>query len=123
MQAINARFANQPTNPPTHPTQHLPLGNTKLLSAWYDEGGVLQNLSRKLKFGMLPIWGRFGLPLLYRQPVLGVMAAPIMCPKVEGEPSQEMIDKYHTEFCDALVKLFDCYKGAYGWPDKQLLLK
>jgi len=98
-------------------------GNTKLLSAWYDEGGVLQGLSRYLKFGVLPLWGRFGLPLMHRHPVLGAMAKPIVVPKVEGEPTQEMIDKYHTEFCETLVDLFNRYKGLYGWPDKKLLIK
>nr|ATB53138.1 diacylglycerol acyltransferase [Nannochloropsis oceanica strain IMET1] len=98
-------------------------GNTKLLSAWYDDGGVLEGLSRYLKCGVLPLWGRFGLPLMHRHPVLGAMAKPIVVPKVEGEPTQEMIDEYHSLFCQTLVDLFDRYKTLYGWPDKKLLIK
>lgn len=98
-------------------------GNTKLLSAWYDESGFLETLSRKLKFGMLPLWGRFGLPIMFRHPIVGVTAKPIALPKVEGEPTQEQIDKYHAIFCDELQALFEKYKVLYGWPDKKLIIR
>jgi len=98
-------------------------GNTKLLSAWYDDAGALQGISRYFKFGILLLWGRFGLPLMHRHPVLGVMAKPIVVPRAEGEPTQDMIDTIHAQFCDSLIALFDDYKGLYGWPDKKLLIK
>jgi 2-acylglycerol O-acyltransferase 2 len=41
-------------------------GNTALMHCWYDSLGVLRGLSRRLKAGMLPLWGRFGLPIMYR---------------------------------------------------------
>lgn len=100
-------------------------GNTKLMSCWYDQGGVLQGISRRLKAGFLPIWGRWGLPIFFRQPITGVVGHPIRVPKVEGEPSQEMIDKYHAQFVDELVKLFNRYRALYGngFETKKLLIK
>jgi 1-acyl-sn-glycerol-3-phosphate acyltransferase len=53
-------------------------GNTKLLSCWaFDgfpflggRGGLLERLSRKLGFALILIFGRFGLPVPYRLPVM-----------------------------------------------------
>lgn len=100
-------------------------GNTKLMSCWYDSAGWLQALSRKLKAGFLPIWGRWGLPVFFRQPILGVVGKPIRVPKVEGEPSQAMIDKYHAEFVAELQGLFNRYRALYGhgFEHKELLIK
>lgn len=101
------------------------LFTTQLMSCWYDEAGWLQALSRKLKAGFLPIWGRWGLPIFYRQPITGVVAKPIRVPKVEGEPSQADIDKYHAQFVEELQALFNRYRTLYGhgFEHKELLIK
>ena len=49
-------------------------GNTSLYSLW--TGGplghnFLRRLSRKVKFALILFWGRFGLPIPYRIPILG----------------------------------------------------
>ena len=97
-------------------------GNTKLMSAWYDDIGILQGLSRRMQAGFLPIWGRYGLPIMHRHPILGVTAAPIIVPKIE-EPTIEQINHYHAIFVNNLEQLFDRYKGLYGWSEKKLIIK
>lgn len=82
----------------------------------------MQSISRRLQFGLLPLWGRFGLPLMHRAPILGVCGRPIVVPRVE-DPSKEQIDKYHAIFVDELQKLFEKYKGLYGWENKKLVIK
>jgi hypothetical protein len=98
-------------------------GNTQILSAWYDEGGRLQALSRRLKFGLLLLWGRWGLPIMHRVPILGVMGRPIRVTKSLSEPTQEEVDRIHAEFITELQRIFNKYKTLYGWPDKQLIIK
>lgn len=99
------------------------IGNTQILSAWYDQGGVLQAISRRLKFGLLLLWGRWGLPIMHRKPILGVMGHPIHVTKAVGEPKAEEIDRIHAQFIDELQRVFNKYKALYGWPDKQLVIK
>ncbi|CAM9392652.1 unnamed protein product, partial [Phaeothamnion confervicola] len=98
-------------------------GNTELLKAWYDEGGVCRRLSRRVGFGVVAIWGRLGLPVIFRRPVLAVTGAPIEVPPPTLEPSAADIDRYHALFVERLRELFDKYKGAYGWGHKQLVIR
>lgn len=98
-------------------------GNTQLFHSWHDDMGIMRNLSRKLKFGLVFLWGRFGLPICFRVPLLGVMGKAIRVPKAEGEPTKEQIDHYHAIFVKELDELFEKYKGLYGWPEKKLIIK
>ncbi len=70
---------------------------------------------------LILFWGRFGLPVPYRVPILGAMAKPIHVTQNEN-PSQEEIDRVHTELMDAMVRLFDEHKEAYGWGSKKLVI-
>ncbi|CAN0502085.1 unnamed protein product, partial [Scytosiphon promiscuus] len=63
------------------------------------------------------------LPIIVRQPLLVVLGRPIKTPKSAGEPTQEDIDKYHALFVSELRRVFDKYKGPYGWGDKELVIK
>lgn len=51
------------------------------------------------------------------------MGTPIRVPKIEGNPDPQLVDKIHSEFIEEITKLFDKYKGVYGWPDKKLIVK
>lgn len=46
---------------------------------------------------------------------------PLPVPKIE-KPSQEMVDKYHTLYMEALHKLFDQHKTLLGCSKTQKLL-
>ena len=100
-------------------------GNTKLYRLW--TGGsaanhdILKRLSRKIGFALILFWGRLGLPIPYRVPILGVMGNRIAVTKC-SEPTNEEIDRVHAILCKDMVELFDKYKGVYGWQDKKLVI-
>lgn len=73
-------------------------------------------------FATIIFWGRFGLPVPYRIPIVGAMAKPIPVPLKEN-PTAEEIDAVHEELMQAMVKLFDTHKEAYGWGDKKLIIE
>ncbi|MBZ3888140.1 Acyl-CoA wax alcohol acyltransferase 1, partial [Sciurus carolinensis] len=64
--------------------------------------------------------GSLGL-LPYSRPIVTVVGEPLPLPQIEN-PSQEMVDKYHALYMDALHKLFDQHKTRYGCSDAQKLL-
>ncbi|CAM9730869.1 unnamed protein product [Ectocarpus sp. 4 AP-2014] len=98
-------------------------GNTRIFRSWQDPYGILRALSRKLGFGLLLVWGRMLLPIILRQPLLVVTGRPIVVPKSAGEPTQADIDKYHDLFVAELRRIFDKYKGPYGWGEKELIIQ
>lgn len=101
-------------------------GNTLLYNIW--SGGsktghsMLRKLSRRFGIPLLIFWGRFGLPIPYRVPILGVMDKPIKTVK-NANPSDDEIDRVHQELMTAMKTLFDKYKASYGWEDKQLIIE
>jgi diacylglycerol O-acyltransferase 2, plant len=105
-------------------------GNTQLLSLW--AGGSpgstgnrwLQSISRQLGIALILFWGRFGLPIPYRVPIVGVMGKPIEVPLLkEGEKlNEEVVDLYHKILKEEMIKLFDKHKAMYGWENKQLVI-
>ncbi|XP_037368938.1 acyl-CoA wax alcohol acyltransferase 1 [Talpa occidentalis] len=64
--------------------------------------------------------GSIGL-LPYRLPIITVVGEPLPLPQIEN-PSQEMVNKYHTLYLDALQKLFDQHKTQYGFSETAKLL-
>ncbi|ELK15646.1 Acyl-CoA wax alcohol acyltransferase 1 [Pteropus alecto] len=59
--------------------------------------------------------------LPYPLPIVTVVGEPLPLPKIEN-PSQEMVDKYHTLYMDALCKLFDQHKTQHGCSETQKLI-
>jgi 1-acyl-sn-glycerol-3-phosphate acyltransferase len=104
-------------------------GNTKLLSCWAGEGipngrNMLEKISRKLGFALILVHGRFGLPIPFRRPVLGVMGKPIPTHHIQcEEPTSEQIEVIQTQLLDEMQGLFDNYKHLYGWDSKTLIIK
>ena len=72
--------------------------------------------------GVVAFWGRFLLPIPYREPILGLMGTPIEVPK-KDDPTDEEITHYHNILMDEMVKLFDKYKAVYGWEHKKLIIR
>ncbi len=70
---------------------------------------------------MIIFWGRFGLPIPYRIPIVGDMAKPIAVPQKES-PSEEEIEAVHQQLLNAMADLFDEHKAAYGWENKKLVI-
>lgn len=52
------------------------------------------------------------------------VGAPIPVPKVSpGDPGYaDAVDAAHAALVDALVALYDKYKGQYGWQQRPLLV-
>ncbi len=71
---------------------------------------------------LIVFWGRFGLPIPYRVPIVGAMGKPIPVPLKE-DPSDAEIDAVHAELLGAMVALFDEHKAAYGWANKKLIIQ
>ena len=62
-------------------------------------------------YGIMPI----------RRPIDVVFGKPIKCPKVDrGDITSEMLDKYHTMYCEELRALFDAEKSKYYPKDQNL---
>lgn len=106
-------------------------GNTKLLSCWaFDgfpwlggRGGLLEQVSRKLGFALILIFGRFGLPVPYRLPVLIVIGKPVPCDSIQTEePDKETCATVQQQLLHEIETVFEKYKGLYGWSDKKLII-
>lgn len=80
---------------------------------------VLEALSRLLKTSLILTWGRWGLPIPYRVPLLYAVGKPLHLLHAEN-PTPGQIEVAHAEFCRALSDLFDRYKFYYGWGHKTL---
>eukprot|EP00934_Nitzschia_sp_Nitz4_P001480 Nitzschia sp. Nitz4//scaffold61_size107673//50336//54256//NITZ4_004236-RA/size107673-snap-gene-0.46-mRNA-1//1//CDS//3329555713//1480//frame0 len=104
-------------------------GNTDLLGCWAGEGipegrNILEKISRKVGFALIWIYGRFGLPIPYRIPILGVMGKPIPTYQIKSEnPTDEQCEAIMKQLVDEMQGLFDRYKGLYGWENKKLIIK
>jgi hypothetical protein len=104
-------------------------GNTKLLSCWSGEGipggrTVLEKISRKIGFALIIIHGRFGLPIPFRIPVLGVLGKPIPTFQIKCEdPTMEQILQIQGLLLAEMDEIFEKYKGLYGWEDKRLIIR
>jgi hypothetical protein len=112
------------------PLQSYLFGNTKLLSCWAGEGipgarTMLETLSRKyLGFAAIFFYGRWGLPIPYRIPVMGVMGPPIQTAHLKCEdPSMETVREVQKQLIDEMQALFDRHKKIYGWEHTRLTIK
>ena len=100
-------------------------GNTEMFSLW--TGGsfahkTLRKISRAIGFALIIFWGRFGLPVPYRIPVLGVMGKPIRIAEKIANPTQEQIDEVHKMTIEQMYTLFEEHKHLYGWGHKKLVI-
>lgn len=79
---------------------------------------------RLLKTSLILTWGRWGLPIPYRVPLLYAVGKPLRVLH-KADPTKEEVDAAHAAFCRALQDLFDAYKhyyhdGAKTWGGKTL---
>lgn len=97
-------------------------GNTQTFSSGSTQW--LASLSRILRMSFIVFWGRFGLPIPHRTPLLTVLGRPISCPKMDkSEPSAEMINEYHELYLRETRRIYDTYKNTYNWETKNLIFR
>ena len=83
----------------------------------------VEAFSRAVQTSIVLFWGRWGLPVPFRTPLLYAIGAPLdghLYQGGAGEDNEAQVDVLHAQFCDALVKLFDSHKADYGWAHKTL---
>lgn len=88
--------------------------------------GWVSRLCRHLQLGVTIFWGRFYLPILPLTPKVTIcIAEPLPVQKWDqpGPVPDEMIDKLHSQYLDAIQRLFDDYKVAAGYPDATLEIR
>ena len=89
-----------------------------------------EKLSKILKISVVVLFGKWGLPIPFRNRLLYTVGEPIYPRYVnEGTPLptealeyQHQVDEMHSKFCDSLTNLFEHHKESYGWGNKILKL-
>ncbi len=97
-------------------------GHTLLWKIVVDPFGIMESLSLKLDISLTPFFGRWGwfLGPSQRVPVCVCLGEPVKCPKID-EPTQDDIDKYHSQLLKSYADLFENHKASYGWANKKLV--
>jgi 1-acyl-sn-glycerol-3-phosphate acyltransferase len=104
-------------------------GNTKLLKCWAGDGipggrTILEKVSRRVGFALIVLYGRYGLPIPIRVPVLAVRAKAIPTFHIKcEEPTNEQITQIQDQLIHDMQKLFDDFKHIYGWEHQRLVIK
>ena len=84
----------------------------------------VENLSKLLRVSICIFFGRWGLPIPFRQKLMYVMGSPIFPPASNAEPGsaefRDQVNDMHGRFCTELSDIFDRHKGSYGWDHKTL---
>lgn len=95
-------------------------GNNKVLkmASWVHH---LQWISRLMRASILFFWGRWGLPIPFKVPLLYAVGAPIHVPTMaKNDITQAHIDQIHAHFIDAMEQLYAKYKSVAGQSTSQL---
>eukprot|EP00607_Mallomonas_marina_P010685 CAMPEP_0182422626 /NCGR_PEP_ID=MMETSP1167-20130531/8353_1 /TAXON_ID=2988 /ORGANISM="Mallomonas Sp, Strain CCMP3275" /LENGTH=289 /DNA_ID=CAMNT_0024600827 /DNA_START=381 /DNA_END=1250 /DNA_ORIENTATION=+ len=79
-------------------------------------------LSRRLRMGMIPFFGQFGLPIPFTSRLTMVFADPIPVERWTGEGPipEDKIEDLHGKYLESLTQLFEKYKASAGYPEAQL---
>jgi len=97
-------------------------GNSLALTVIQDNAGLLARLSRYIRVAICFFYGRWGLPIPRRVPMLGVLGSPIIVEKTE-HPTAEQIQDLLLQLEEAIQELFETHKAAYGWQHVRLVIK
>lgn len=86
---------------------------------------LLEKISKVLRFSVCVFYGRWGLPVPFSQRLLYVVGRPIVPPPLSSDDEDDLIlrqqvDEMHEKFCEELLRMFDKFKGSYGWDHKIL---
>lgn len=97
-------------------------GSTKFFRRLHSS--LLERVSNLIRVSLCLFYGKYGLPIPFRQRLLYVIGRPIEPPSSSsGSASEEeQVDRMYQQFCDELLRLFERHKDAYGWSHKTLKL-
>lgn len=84
---------------------------------------LLELLSRWLRVSLVLPYGRFGMLVPRRIPLLYAIGRPIEPPQIDGKPSPEQIEQTQHMFIEAVKELYDFYKSSYGWENRPLSIE
>mmetsp|Transcript_30636 Transcript_30636/g.101928 ORF Transcript_30636/g.101928 Transcript_30636/m.101928 type:complete len:354 (-) Transcript_30636:88-1149(-) len=98
--------------------QSLAFGHL-LMPAW------VERLSRWMRASIILPFGRFGLLIPRKLPLLYAIGAPIVCPKLADGvvPSDGQVEEIHSLVVESVRDLYDFYKGMYGWDNRPLSIE
>eukprot|EP01036_Dinobryon_divergens_P031572 gene31572-40998_t len=68
---------------------------------------------RRYQMSLIVFWGRLGLPIPRRVPLLTVIGKPIPCPKMPS-PSPELMNAYHEKYLQATRDIYETYRNTMG---------
>jgi 2-acylglycerol O-acyltransferase 2 len=82
----------------------------------------LSTFSRKIRASFGFLYGRWGLPLPRRVPIMMVTGTPIPVPHLAKDHPEyaAAVEEVHAKVMQATQDLYDKYKGLYGWEDRPL---
>jgi 1-acyl-sn-glycerol-3-phosphate acyltransferase len=98
-------------------------GSTKLLKR-LQLPDIVERVSLLLRVSLVLFFGKWGLPMPFRQKLLYVMGQPIFPPETADDENSildQQVDEMQSRFCEELVRIFDRHKESYGWGHKSLL--
>lgn len=98
-------------------------GNSKLLRR-LELPSIVEKLSLLFRVSFVVFFGRWGLPIPFRQRLLYVMGQPILPPSADERPDfglNEQVDDMFTRYCEEMIQIFDRHKESYGWAHKTLV--
>ena len=87
----------------------------------------VETLSRALKISLCLLYGRWGLPIPFRQRLTYVVGRAIWPGgatdgATAATTDERLVREMHDAFCDEIGRIFDRNKGHYGWENKTLRL-
>jgi hypothetical protein len=79
---------------------------------------VLERLSRTLRVSLMLFWGRGGLPVPRRTPIVFTFGEPVRVSK--QAPTDATVAEVHQRILDELRKTYERVAPAYGWATRPL---
>ena len=87
----------------------------------------VESLSRFLRISLCLLYGKWGLPIPFRQRLMFVVGKTIwpdlaseMTTRERSSIDDELVRKMHDAFCHEVQRIFDRNKSHYGWANKTL---
>ena len=94
-----------------------------LTLASVSKGGFLEALSRRLQASLVLFFGRWGLPIPYKKPLLYAIGNAIVHESGPvANPSPALVNEVHAKFVEAIKQLFEKYKHMAGEGGKSLVV-